>query len=317
MHDDDKELPLIGMLLDIVNLYGEHEGRLAPWMYVLCIGLAPTLLYVYSSLFLFIPIWVFAPFNIWLLIRLIMKFPGREKTRVEIFKRQLNSKYVPAADLMNIKVIHPDGCVEYVNGNICYIVVAFNGTVDDTIQRSIQLRKLLDMLTLNREYDIYITNVNDSPALREYYNKVSTFQRNASAKNFIRMIDHTIQLTKDTSMVQCTILTIKGRKSEWKDIKHQVETAVGSRVARCYKTIYRVTDGDEINAIFNRDCDSVVHIEELMRKKYATEEYDTNKVLAYDLPEDQVIIQGKANQNPVLPEQTKHGFHIQYKEDSN
>ena len=53
-----------------------------------------------------------------------------------------------------------------------------------------------------------------------------------------------------------------------------------------------------------------------MRKKYATEEYDTNKVLAYDLPEDQVIIQGKANQNPVIPEQTKRGFHIQYKEDS-
>ena len=107
--DDNKEQPTIGMLLDIVNLYGEHEGRLAPWMYVLCIGLAPTILYVYFSLFLVIPIWLFAPANIFLIIRLIMKFPGREKTRVEIFKRQLNNKYVPAADLMNIKVIHPDG----------------------------------------------------------------------------------------------------------------------------------------------------------------------------------------------------------------
>lgn len=313
---EEKEKPVIGMLLDIVNLYAEHEGRLAPWMYVLCFGLGPVIIYVYFSLWLVIPVWLFAIADVYLIIRLIMKFPGREKHRIEIYKRQLNDKYVPAADLMNVKVIHPDGCIEFVNGTILYLVNTFNGTVDNEVQRSIQLRKLLDMMTLNREYDIYVVNVNDSQTLRDYYNKVNTFQRNTSAKNFIKMIDHTIKLTKETSMVQCTIFAIRGNKSEWKDIKHQIDTAVESRVARCYKTIYRVKDPEEIGAIFNRDCDSVVNIEELMRKKYATEEYASSKVLAYDLPDNQVIIQGKGNQNPVIPEQTKHSFHQVYKESS-
>lgn len=312
---DEKERPVIGMLLDIVNLYGEHEGRMAPWIYVLCIGLAPTLIYVYFALWNVIPLAIFVPLNVFLIIRLIMKFPGREKYRVEIYKRQLNDKYVPAADLMNIKMIHPDGCIEYINGNIMYIVNTFNGTVDDEVQRSVQLRKLIDMMTLNREYDIHIMNVNDSQTLRDYYTKVNAFDRNVSARNFIKMIDHTIKLTNNTSMVQSTIFCIRGRKSDWKDIKHQIDTAIGSRLARCYKTIYRVTEPDEINAIFNRDCDSVINIEELMRKKYATEEYASSKVLAYDLPDDQIIIQGKGNENPVLPETPKKSFHVQYKGD--
>ena len=312
---DEKEYPVIGMLLDIVNLYGEHEGRMAPWIYVLCIGCAPALIYVYFSLWTTIPLWVFIPANIFLIIRLIMKFPGREKYRIEIYKRQLNDKYVPAADLMNIKLIHPNGCIEYLDGTVAYIVNTFNGTVDDKVQRSVQLRKLLDMMTLNREYDIYIVNVNDSQTLRDYYRKVNTFNRNTSARNFIKMIDHTIKLTNNSSLVQCTIFYIRGRKSDWKDIKHQIDTAIGSRLSRCFKTIYRVTDPDEINAILNRDCDSVINTEELMRKKYATEEYSSSKVLAYDLPDDQVIIQGKANENPVLPDPPKKSFHVEYKGD--
>ncbi len=313
--DDERDKPVIGMLLDIVNLYGEHEGRLAPWMWVLCLGLGPVVIYAYFGMWNIIPIWLFAPLDILLIIRLIMKFPGREKYRVEIFKRQLNDKYVPAADLMNIKVIHPDGCIEYINGMITYLVVSYNGTVDNEVQRSVQLRKLLDMMTLNREYDIYILNMNESETLRKYYSKVNAFEHNASARNFIKMIDHTIQITKDSSMVQCTIFVIRGRKSDWKDIKNQIDTALGSRLARCYKTIYRVTEQDEINAIFNRDCDSVINIEALMRKKYATEEYSTSKVLAYDLPDDQIIIQGQGNEHPVLPEQTKHSFHVVFKEE--
>jgi len=198
------------------------------------------------------------------------------------------------------------------------MVCCFNGTTDDEIQRSIQLRKLLDNMFGDFEFDTYIHNVNDSPTLRAYYDTVSKFNKNVSARNFIDIIDHSIELTADNSMVLCTIYVIKGNRSDWKTIKSQIDSALGSRVARCYKSIYRVNDPKTINDILNRDIDSVINIEDLTRKKYATQQYDTSKVLAYDLPENKEIVQGRANKNPVIVERAPAGsFHVKYKETEN
>ena len=243
-----------------------------------------------------------------------MIFPGREKYRVKIFRRQLNDEYMDSANMMNIKVIHPDGCIEYLSGNIMYLVSCFNGTIDNEINSTIQLRKLLESMTAGYAYDTYIHNINDSQSLRDYYNKVNKFSHNQSASNFIQMIDHNIKLTNDGSVVLQTLYAIRGTKSDWKNIKQQIDTTLNSRVARRYKSIYRVSDPDEINAILNRDTDTIIDISALMRKKYATSEYSTSKVLAYDLPDDKVIIQGEENQNPVIPEQTPQSFHVVYKE---
>jgi len=315
---EDREKETIGMLLDISHLYGEHEGRLGPFLITLCICCTPILFYVYLGLFETIPIWAFAILEVIIIIRTIMIIPGRERYRVKIYKNRINSNYMNTADLLNVKMIHPDGCTEYVNGKICYMVCCFNGTTDDEIQRSIQLRKLLDNMFGDFEFDTYIHNVNDSPTLRAYYDTVSKFNKNVSARNFIDIIDHSIELTADNSMVLCTIYVIKGNRSDWKTIKSQIDSALGSRVARCYKSIYRVNDPKTINDILNRDIDSVINIEDLTRKKYATQQYDTSKVLAYDLPENKEIVQGRANKNPVIVERAPAGsFHVKYKETEN
>lgn len=311
---EEKEKPTIGMLLDIEHLYGEHEGRLAPILMTLLLGSAPILFYIYFSLFKVIPIWAFVPFEIIFALRVIMIIPGREKYRVKMFRKQLFDEYMNTANLMNIKTIHPDGCIEYVNSTIAYLVCCFNGTSEDEVQRSVQLRKLLDNMFGDFVFDIFIHNLVDFPALHDYYNKVNAFDRNISAKNFIGMIDHNIKLTEDTSTVQCTIYAIYGTRSDWKVIKSLIDSAVGSRAARCYKNIYRVSDPDMINDILNRNIDSVINISDLLRRKYTTQQYDTSKVLAYDLPEDKEIIQGTSSETPVIPKQTASSFHVKFKE---
>ena len=315
---EDREKETIGMLLDIEHLYGEHEGRLGPFIATLAVSAAPILFYVYLGLFTRIPIWVFVPFEVIIIIRAIMIIPGREYYRKQLFLKQINSDYMNTAKLLNVNVIHPDGCLEYTSGKILYLVCCFNGTSDDEIQRSIQLRKFLENAIGEYEFDTYIQNVNDSPALREYYNKVSNFNKNLSARNFIHMIDHNIELTEDTSIVQCTIYAVKGYRSDWKDIKTQIDTALGSRVARCYKTVYRVSDPYVVNQILNRDIDSVINISDLTRRKYATQQYGTSKVLAYDLPDDKEIIQGRGAANPVIVDKApKKSFHVSYEEAKN
>lgn len=310
--DSENKKPTVGMLLDLNNLYGAHEGRLAPWMYALGISLGPTLIYVYFNLFYVIPLWIWIPFTIILLIRMIMIFPGCERYRKEIFRRQLHDSYMESASLMKVKIIHPDGCIEFLNGTVMYLVSAFNGTADDDVLSTVQLRKFLEAAFQGFNYDVHLHNINDSQALRDYYAQAGQFGHNESATNFVSMIDHSIQITQDTSTVQQTLFCVYGYKSDWKDIKTRIDSATSSNVARRYKTVYRVSDPDEISAIFNRNSDTIINIEELMRKKYANDAYFSSKVLAYDLPEDKVIIQGQETKHPVLPEQTAQSFHQQY-----
>ena len=118
MNDDRK----VSMLLDIDNFYGEHEGRLGPTLKFLLIGGAPILLWVYTGFivpaFLFFPFWV-----VWL-IRVGLITLGRERDRLVQFRKQINDEYASIYELLNIKTIHQDGCIEYVNGMVAYAVVA-------------------------------------------------------------------------------------------------------------------------------------------------------------------------------------------------
>lgn len=314
--NDDRSF--IGMLLDIEHLYGEHQGRLGPWLISAGLIAAPVLLYVYTGLFTVIPIFLFVPVEIFFAIRVLMKIIGRESHYLALYRKQLNDDYMSTADMLSIRTIHPDGCIEYLNGRICYLVCCFNGTCEDIDNRSVQIRKLLDAMIGEFEFDTYIHNITDAPALRDYYNRVSNFDKNQSATNFIGIIDHTIALTEDTSMVQCTIYAIKGYKSDWITIKNQIASSVGSRVAKAYKTISVVNDPVVINEILNRNVDSIINVNDLLRRKYATQQYDTSKVLAYDLPEDQEIVQGQSAVVEVVHDTApKKGFHQVYKEIEN
>ena len=305
----------IGMLLDIDHLYGEHEGRMGPLLMALLISAAPPLFYIYFGLFLMIPIPLFAFIDIIFTARVFMILVGREKYRVQMYRKQLDDEYMSTASLLNIKTIHPDGCIEYISGRIAYLVCCFNGTAEDDIQRSIQLRKFLETMLGDFEFDTYIHNVVESPALRGYYDDVAKFSKNKAAVNFIDIIDHSIELTKNTSLVQCTIYAIKGRKSDWRMIRNQIDAALNSRASRCYKAAYRVNDPDEIQEILNRNIDSVINISDLLRRKYATSKYDSSKVLAYDLPADKEIIQGQGAQIRVVDDvPITKGFHMSYEE---
>lgn len=312
---ENKEPATIGMLLDIENLYGEHQGRLAPFLTSALLIAAPPMFYVYSSAFLFFPIWLFILVMLPYSIFILMLIPGRMMYRVAQFRKTLENQYQSTANLMNIKTIHPDGCVEYLNGKICYMVVCYNGTVDDQMYHSIDLRKLIDSMIGDYECDTYIHNVTEAPELRNYYDKVANFDKNISARNFINIIDHNIELTEDTSLVQATIYCIKGSRSDWKDIKTHIDMMLNSNVARAYKTIYRVRNEATINAIINRDIDSVINVNELLRRKYANHVYDTSKVLAYDLPDDKVIIQGQGAAVRIVDDEAPVGaFHQKYGE---
>lgn len=314
-NEDVTKPETIGMLLDIEHIYGQHESRSGPIIGCLIGACMPPFFYVYVTGWNYIPIWLFVIFDVIFTVELMLIVLGKQRQRTEKFKKQLYSDYSEPAELMNIRTIHPDGCIEMLNGNIYYYVVGFNGTCDNEIQRSVQMKKFISNLVGDCDYDTYIVNINDSQALHDYYEKAAAFNKSEAALNFVRIIDHSIDITENSSLVLCTIFAIKGTRSSWKTLVTQIDMALGSKLSRVFKECHRVTDPEEVNSILNRNADTVININELLRHKYATQQYSTSKVIAYDLPDDSVVIQGGSKAKRVLPEElSAKGFQQVYKE---
>lgn len=309
----------IAMLLDIEHLYGEHEGRLAPILTTLLLCLVAPLLYVYFGLFVYIPWWLFTPIAIIIAIRIVMIIPGRENFRLANYKKRRDDEWTSTSTLVDISRIHQDGCVEYTRDKIFYAVCCYNGTIENEVERTRELRKFLDALLGDFPFDTYILNVNNTEALRKYYSKTHKFGRNTAGRNFVRIIDNSVEMTENNSMVQCTVYCIKGKRSDWKALRTQIDAAIRSSSARCFKTVYRVEDPEELQTIIDMDADTSVDIEELLRKRYQTGEYGSSRVLAYD-PAEEIVIQGKTEhvekrkQKPVQAVPKSNGFYVKYQD---
>ena len=228
MRRDDKELPKVAMLLDIEHFYGESEGRLGPTIIFLCIGFAPLLLYGYYTLYLLIPIWLFLPIWLFYLLRCGLTILGDEKTRLNNFLKQLNDIFAAIYDMLRVKTIHEDGCVEYITGNISYFVVTYNGTSDDDVKRSILLKKFQNILVGDFSYDIGSQNITEINTLDRRYSNVKLFADEDSARDFIDIIDHNRNIVQRSSLLTRVVYEIKGRKSDWKLMRENIDSALNS-----------------------------------------------------------------------------------------
>lgn len=305
MRRDDKELPKVAMLLDIEHFYGESEGRLGPTIIFLCIGFAPLLLYGYYTLYLLIPIWLFLPIWLFYLLRCGLTILGDEKTRLNNFLKQLNDIFAAIYDMLRVKTIHEDGCVEYITGNISYFVVTYNGTSDDDVKRSILLKKFQNILVGDFSYDIGSQNITEINTLDRRYSNVKLFADEDSARDFIDIIDHNRNIVQRSSLLTRVVYEIKGRKSDWKLMRENIDSALNSSAVKAFKLAYLVSDKSEIEEIMARDIDGVISLEEMLRKKYCTKQYYGSYVAGYDDSELQI---------EESKETIEEGFHIKYEE---
>lgn len=315
------EEPTIGMLLDTEHVYGGHSGRLGPAIMTVGFSLLPALLYAYFGLFNIIPIWMFLPANTLFAIWIIRLIPGRENYRLADYRKRLYDDYTDVSEMMRIRKIHPHGLVEYVSGECFYAVKGYNGTCENELARTQLLRKFMSSMIGDFDCDIYILNESYTGPVRRYYNNLTKFGKNAASMNFTKIIDMVASKTKNKSMVQCTVFILKGRRSDWKQMKSQIDGALGSSMSSAFKRCYRVHSRIELTDLINHDIDTNVDIDELLRAKYKTGEYYTSRVVAYD-PKGEVVIGDKADSEATpkasvqQPSPKKSTFHVRYEEDA-
>lgn len=290
------DIPRIGMLLDIENIFAENSKGLGRFILCICLMLVPPLIIGYYSLYLYFPVWLLVVLCIFWAARVLMIIPGREKERLANYKKIRNDEFASATDLVNIKAIHKQGCIEYVNGIIGFFVVTYNTTTQDVLGKSKQFNRFLKLAVGDHPFDFYIQNIVDTEQLENRYTDIKMYNDQDSAKAFMEIIDYNKQFITKNSLLTKNIIFVRGSKYEWKDILNDLKSALRSDSAKIFKNAYIVTDKDEIEELLSRDINGDVDINNLIKRKYCTGERYGSKVISYDY-EDLRNIPKESNTN--------------------
>lgn len=305
MHEERDSNKYIAELLDIEHYYGVSEGRLMPTIIFLFVGLAPAFVYLYYSLYLYIPLFISLPLWLIWLIRSAMIIIGREKERINQFKERLLDKFQSISRIIRVKTIHPDGCVEMLSGVVKYYVVCYNKTIDSIIDQSVQLRQFQESLIGKYDFDIIVQNLTSIDAIEDRYDTLDFKGNTSIAEDFIEIIDYNRNIVNKSSKLTRTVYVIRGTKSEWKNIKSQIESTLNSEAVKSYKTAYVLTDRLEIEKLMSRDINGDIDIDKLTVEKYKTNDFHGNKVNYYDeLVED----------NNKETEDVVNSFHVRWED---
>lgn len=278
----EDERPKIQMLLDIENIFGESTRGLGQLVLTLCLCLIPPAFIGYTALYLYIPWQILLVVCLVFAVRVVLVVMGHESQRVKNFKKQRDDVYSLTDDMVNIRRIHPQGCVEYVNGNIGFFIVTYNSSSNETLEKSKQIDRFINLAVGKHAFDIYVQNDVSTDHLDNKYNNVTLFGDDEAANAFMEIIDYNREVVRSSSTLTRNIIFVRGSKYQWKEIVNDIQTALTSESARVFRQCYLATDREEIENIISRDINGYIDLDKLLQRKYYTGNKHGSKIISYD-----------------------------------
>lgn len=278
----EDERPKIQMLLDIENIFGESTRGLGQLVLTLCLCLVPPAFIGYTALYLYVPWQILLVVCLVFAIRVVLVVMGHESQRVKNFKKQRDDVYSLTDDMVNIRRIHPQGCVEYVNGNIGFFIVTYNSSSNETLEKSKQIDRFISLAVGKHAFDIYVQNDVSTDHLDNKYNNVTLFGDDEAANAFMEIIDYNREVVRSSSTLTRNIIFVRGSKYQWKEIVNDIQTALTSESARVFRQCYLATDREEIENIISRDINGYIDLDKLLQRKYYTGNKHGSKIISYD-----------------------------------
>lgn len=215
------------------------------------------------------------PFALYAL-RLGLFLFGNEKARTAHFRAHIESKYDEPEDLNAVKAIHEDGCIEYFNGSIAYMLIALNGNAEGTEKFS-QIKQYFDAVSEYRQ-TILIQNVVDNTSLERYYAQIKRFEDKGVARDFLEILDFNRKYIGDNSLVVRTIFVVFGRPSDRVAIKGLIADAMPKQA---YFTI-SVATRDEVLDVLKEDTGVYLDLDAMLASRFAAGRYYGSRVLSYE-----------------------------------
>lgn len=277
---DDK--PKINMLLEVENIFGESTRGMGTAILTFVLCFIPVFIIIRLRLYKLIPwqLLLFICILIW--VEIIMVIPGHESEKKAAYKKRRDDVHQSAESLIELKTKHAQGCFEYTDSSICFLVALELGSTSDKLMTSKQIYNFLVLAVDKRPFDILSQNMTEGLSWADKYSKVKLFSDNSASQDFIEILDHNREVITKSSRMMRTVLAIHGNKSEWKEILITIQEALSSVSAQVFKTAYMVTSPEEIDSIISRDIDADISIDEWLQKRYYTGERYGSKILGFD-----------------------------------
>lgn len=280
---NEKNKETIAMLLDPSHYYGDSSTRIGPILAFLCAAGAPLLIYLYYALYVYIPLKFFISISAIWVIEMALIIPGKQSQRLKTYRKQLNDDYALTNDLLRIKTLHDNGLIEMLNGKCKYIVVCTNPTIENTIDHTFSIRDFQMALLDNvDDFDIDVYNDTEATLLDNRYSRINRLKDKAAAEAYVSAIDHQRGITRAHSTKAVIVYTLTVPKYDWKRLVQNVDSVINSELAKTWKSIHVANTIDEVNKYLARDINGYIDIDEMIRKKYCTNNFLGAKILGYD-----------------------------------
>ena len=274
--------PRIQALLDIENIFGESTRGLGQLVLTLFIVFLPVLFVAYTALYLYIPFQILIVVWIIYAVRVTLIIMGNERSKLREYKMKRDDQFSLTDDMVNVRYIHPQGCIEYINGNVAFLVVTYNDSSTDVLAKSQQIDRFLGLCVGKHAFDIYVQNDVSTDMLNNKYANVTLFPDSEAAEAFMEIIDYNSEVVSSSSTLTRNIIMVRGSKYQWKEIYADIQTALSSESARVFRQCYLATDRDEIEKYISRDINGYIDIEGLTQKRYYTGNKHGAKIISYD-----------------------------------
>lgn len=279
--------PNINTLLNVDNIFGTYENRVAPFILTILLGSIPLFIWLLFLQGTPIKLWMAIILTLLLTGRLALIFIGKEGEKMKSYAARRNDAYLESKDMINVTDII-DGLIMYTSGRVAYIVCGYlKGYLDDDVL-SVELEKFMDELD-GFDWDMNLYNITDEllctnnlPNLRRYKDRNTILQR----IDFYKYQDD--WTAKNTEMYQIVFI-VKARKYNWKHLRDKLKELVSSDIAKCFNEIF-IADTKEVIDIMSRDIETHVDLNEMLLNKVQDEEITGARVLFYD---DEDLVRAK------------------------
>lgn len=279
--------PHINTLLNVDNIFGTYENRVAPFILTILLGSIPLFVWLFFLQGTPIKLWMAIILTLLLTGRFALIFIGKESEKLKSYSARRNDAYLESKDLINVTDII-DGLIMYTSGRVSYIVYGYlKGYLDDDVL-SVDLERFMDELDAF-DWDMNLYNITDEllctgnlPNLRRYKDKETILQRIA----FYKYQDDWV--SKNTEMYEIVFI-VKARKYNWKQLRSKLIDLIDSDVAKCFNEIY-IADTQDVIDIMSRDIETYVDLNEMLLNKMSNEEISGARVLFYD---DEDLVKAK------------------------
>lgn len=278
----------INILANIDNPFGEHEGKIMPWIIVILLAAAPLLIWLFFLINTPIKFWMVVVFDVLWTGRWMLKIPGQEDKKMAFYEQQLADAYKSADEIIHITHVHDDGLIEYDNGRVAYLISGFlKGYINDDAL-SLDLENFMNELDA-WEWDYTLHNVVDELLCENNLPKLARYTDKEVIQDRINFYSYQDEWSRTHTALYRITFIVQAPKYNWKKLKLHLEELISSDIALMFNDV-SVLRYDQVNDILNRDICGFTDILTMLTKKYENSEYYASKVMWYD---DEVPVSAK------------------------